>query len=337
MNVFDEIEALPEGFLDVSSAEIAELFPRPSLVHLPGPSPALFVSILLHGNEDAGLMAIQGLMRRFPDGDLPRGLSLFIGNVDACTQGVRFLEHQVDFNRAWPTNPPRDPDDLTETHALLAAVRQRVLERGVFASVDVHNNTGRNPVYGCICSCEPHHVYLASLFSPTIVFFKRPIGVQTQAFMEHCPSVTCECGQSGDVAGAKAAADFLEKCLRLPHWNPPAGKLPEAQIYHTVARIKIREECSIGFEPGFDVVLRDDLDLLNFVELDAGERLGTLGTCLENCFIVNDELGRDVTGQYLSCAEQNLVLGQPAMPSMLTRNVDVIRKDCFGYLMEKMI
>lgn len=332
MTKFDEIDGLPSAFLDIKAKDIAQLFKRPTLAHLPGPGSTLFVSILLHGNEDAGLFAVQDLLRRFPQGELPRGLSVFIGNIEACTANKRFLPGQVDYNRAWPGSelPP------CETHELLAEVTDRMLNRGVFASIDIHNNTGRNPRYGCICITSPETVYLASLFSHRIVYFRRPKGVQTQAFMQHCPSVTCECGQIGDMASAAEAADFLEKCLYLHEIKPPEHLPLDMQVYHTVARIKIRNDCTFGFEPGADVVLRKDIDSLNFVALEAGEALGTLTTQLEDCFLVNDEDGRDVTEEYLTCASKQLVLGKSAMPSMLTRNVDVIRQDCLGYLMERL-
>lgn len=330
--MLDEYDAIPDGFLDAKVDEVATLCPKPTLIHLPGRRSPLFVSILLHGNEDAGLLAMQDFLKRYSGESLPRGLSLFVGNVQACAAGTRYLPHQVDFNRAWPGSDLPD----SSTHALLADVTRRVVERGLFASVDIHNNTGRNPHYGCICSCAPEHVYLASLFSQKIVYFTRPKGVQTQAFMRYCPSLTCECGQIGDTAGAKVAADLLDTCMRLETLRPPEKLVPRVQIYHTVARIKIRDECSFGFEPGTDVVLRKDLDSLNFVELDAGEQLGTLSARLEDCFVVNDEHGRDVTDQYLSRSSRQVVLGRPAMPSMLTQNVDVIRQDCLGYLMEKL-
>ncbi len=331
--MFDELNYLPDGFLDVSVGEIARILPRPTLIHLAGRrQPAAFVSILLHGNEGSGLLAVQDLLRRYQDAPLPRNLSLFVGNVDSCTAGVRYLPGQVDFNRAWPGSElPRSP-----THELLETVTERVLERGVFVSVDIHNNTGRNPLYGCICVPSTEHIYLASMFSETIVYFIRPRGVQTQAFSPHCPAVTLECGQVGDEAGVERAAQLIADCLELDEF--PRHRQPQrhVQIFHTVARIRVREHCSLGFAPGTDVVLRDDLDSLNFVELAAGENLGTLSGGLEECFLVSDEHGRDVTDQYLTCSSQRLLLGRAAMPSMFTRNVDIIRQDCLGYLMERL-
>ncbi len=223
----------------------------------------------------------------------------------------------------------------TEIHEMLAKVTERVAKRSVFASIDVHNNTGKNPYYGCVCSTEPQHLYLASLFSRTVVYFTRPCGVQTRAFMKYCPSVTCECGKIGDHEGASRAADLIEACLRMDEFSHRHLGHDDVEVFHTVARIKVQEECSFGFTPDHDIVLRDDLEALNFIELARGEALGTLRRGLEECFTVNDESGKDVTDEFLTTTKENVCFGRAAMPSMFTCNLDVIRQDCLGYLMER--
>ena len=88
---FDRLHALPDGFFDLTTANIRSLFPNPTLVHLEGKSPQhLFLSILLHGNEYTGLKVIQRLLRAC-EGELPRSILLFIGNVRAAERNLRFL------------------------------------------------------------------------------------------------------------------------------------------------------------------------------------------------------------------------------------------------------
>lgn len=327
----DERDYLPQEIADTDVRHVRNLFPNPTLVHLPGENAPLFVSVILHGNEDAGWLAIQEFFRRYANNKLPRGLVIFFGNVDACASNVRYLKGQVDFNRAWPGSDLPD----TPVHDLLAKVTERVLACGISASIDIHNNTGRNPHYGCICSEDSQHINFASLFSERIVYFTLPKGVQTQAFMEHCPAVTCECGKIGDLSGAVEAADFLGKCM-LPNALEATTAAPSAmQVYSMVARIQVRDHCSVGFVPGSDLVLRKDLDLLNFQELSAGEPIGKLTRQIEDCFVVNDQAGRDVTADYLTISDRQLRFGRSVLPSMLTQDLEVIRQDCLGYIMER--
>ncbi|GIW97696.1 MAG: hypothetical protein KatS3mg111_1029 [Pirellulaceae bacterium] len=335
---WNETDTLPKGFLDAALEDVPTLFSTPTLIHLPGPRRPLFVSILLHGNEDAGLLAMQEVLRRHQGRELPRGLSLFVGNVEACRYRKRYLPHQVDFNRAWPGSelPP------SPIHRMLQQVTNRMVSREVFASIDIHNNTGKNPVYGCICSCASRHVYLASMFSTRIIYFIRPRGVQTQAFMAHCPAVTLECGQPGDRAAASVAADFIERLLYLEHLHPPAQLSRGAIVYHTVARISVHDHCSIGFAPqamDADIVFRSDLDTLNFRRLPAGETLARLNNGARDrpvaeCLIVHDEHGNDVTNDFLVRRDDRIVVHHAITPSMFTRDIDVIRQDCLGYLMQ---
>ena len=59
------LETLPERFLDTPARELHQIFTGPTLIHLAGRrQPALFVSVLLHGNEDSGVVALQRLLHR---------------------------------------------------------------------------------------------------------------------------------------------------------------------------------------------------------------------------------------------------------------------------------
>ena len=73
---------LPDGLLERDARRLHEVLPGPSLIHLPGRRPdPLFVSVLLHGNEDTGWLAAREILRKYRESPLPRALSLFIGNV----------------------------------------------------------------------------------------------------------------------------------------------------------------------------------------------------------------------------------------------------------------
>ena len=59
-------------------------------------------------------------------------------------------------------------------------------QRAPMASVDIHNNSGRNPHYSGINSLQPEFLNLASLFSDTMIYFTSPAGIQSAAFAEFC-------------------------------------------------------------------------------------------------------------------------------------------------------
>ena len=55
---------LPPGLLDTDSRGLAERLGGPTLIELPGArEPAVFVALLLHGNETVGWEAIRELLR----------------------------------------------------------------------------------------------------------------------------------------------------------------------------------------------------------------------------------------------------------------------------------
>ena len=84
------LDTLPERFLDTPARELHRVLPGPTLIHLPGRRPTpLFVSVLLHGNEDSGVVALQRVLRAHAGRELPRALSILVGNVAAAREGLR--------------------------------------------------------------------------------------------------------------------------------------------------------------------------------------------------------------------------------------------------------
>jgi succinylglutamate desuccinylase len=329
-----ELDQLPEGFLSAGPADLEALLGGPTLIHLPGRRPEpLFVSVMLHGNEPAGLEAIQGLLRNPPPGGLPRSLSLFVGNVSAARQGVRRLDGQPDYNRVWPGGDEGD----TPEHRLMSQVTSRMREMKPFASVDVHNNTGLNPHYACINRLDNPFLQLATLFGRTVVYFIRPRGVQSLAFAELCPAVTLECGKAGDARGVEHAREFITACLQLAEIPSHPVAPHDLDLFHTVAVVKIPESVSFTFS-GDDVDLRfdPDLDRMNFRELAAGTALGSVRMGSSLPLQAHSETGEEVTGDYFAIHQDRLVLRRPVMPSMLTLDERVVRQDCLCYLMERM-
>lgn len=328
-----QLNYLPEGLLEVSSKELHTILPEPTLIHLPGKHPApLFVSVLLHGNEPTGFMALQLLLKKYQDKQLPRSLSVFFGNVTAASCNLRRLDKQPDYNRIWPGTELPDCAETALAQEIFAVMKRR----NVFASVDVHNNTGLNPHYACINSLDNPFLQLASLFGRLIVYFIRPKGVQSDAFAQICPSVTLECGRPDQQHGLEHALEFLNSCLRLTEL-PQHQILPQdIDLFHTVAQVKIDERVNFSFtQADTDLLLNEDLERMNFTEISSGTILGTVKNNAAMPLVAKDEHGNDVTDLFFSLENDQLQINRLTMPSMLTLDERVIRQDCLCYLMER--
>ena len=337
--MLQQLYGIPIGLLDLAAPELHAALGGPTLIHLPGDrEPGLFVSLLMHGNETVGWEAVRALLKRYhnPEGGflLPRALSLFIGNVEAAASGLRHLPSQPDYNRIWPGSelPP------TPEHRLMDEAVQIMSRRGIFASVDIHNNTGCNPHYACVNRLDNRFLHLATLFSRTVVYFLRPKGVQSMAMAALAPAVTLECGKVGEKHGVEHATEYLEACLRIVSLPGDPVAPHDIDLFHTVAQVKVPQDVSFDFEPvdgAVDILFAPDLDLLNFRELPSGTLLGSVAQQERVPVEVCDEQGRDVTERYFEVEDRRMRLKVPVMPSMLTRDINVIRQDCLCYLMER--
>ena len=324
---------LPPALLDAEPRQLAEVLGGPALIHLPGRrQQPLFVSALLHGNETTGVLAIQELLRQFRGRELPRALSLFIGNVEAARDGVRRLAGQPDYNRVWPGTEHSDSPE----RRLMSEVFDIMQLRAPFASVDVHNNTGINPHYACINRIDHRFMHLASLFSRTMVYFIRPTGVQSMAFASLCPAVTVECGKVGQSAGELHVREFLDACLHLSDIPVHPVAPHDVDLYHTVATVRVPRVFSFGFgEQPVDICFINDLDHLNFRELPPGTTLARLDGVDGMPLEVVDEQGLEVAPRFFTVEGDLLRTRRAVMPAMLTLDERVIRQDCLGYLMER--
>lgn len=327
------LEALPDGFLQIDPRDLHTLLKGPTLISLPGrEQQGIFVSILLHGNETSGLLAVQAVLKKYQDKQLARPLYIFIGNIEAARYGLRQLNGQMDYNRAWPgTELPAS----AETR-LLAGVYEIMQGKNLLLSIDLHNNTGLNPHYACINKLDPQYLRLALFFSRTVVYFKRPRGVQSIAFAEICPAVTVECGKVGDQRGVKEAANLIETCLTLRSLSDEPVDSHDIDLFHTAAQVKIPAQLTFSFddEPA-DINFSHELEYMNFREITPGTPFGDCAQLTQPPFIVLNEQGEDVYDDYFTVDNGLLRVKRPVMPSMLTLDERIIRQDCFCYLMER--
>jgi succinylglutamate desuccinylase len=326
-------DRFPDTLLEVEASDLWRHLPGPSLFHLAGRhAQPLFISVLLHGNEDTGWRAVQSVLRRHRGTMLPRALLLFVGNIDAAKAGVRTLPSQTDHNRSWPGTP----DPATPEARLMREVVDIVRSAGPFASIDIHNNTGNNPHYACLNRLDDQFLQLARLFSRTVVYFNKPVGVQSAALAALCPAVTVECGRVGGAAGIDHAAEFIASALAMSQFPVHPVAETDIDLLRTFAIVTIPPDASFSYGGAdADFRLRGDLDHLNFSELDPGTVFGCLGAGKTRRLDVLPGADFASAEPYFDYAGGEIRLAQRAIPAMLTLDPDAVRLDCLGYLMHR--
>jgi succinylglutamate desuccinylase len=327
--MFSVLDGIPDNLLELPHDRLYRELDGPTLFHLEGKrNRPLFVSVLLHGNEPTGLLAVQLLIKKYRERALPRSLSVLIGNVEAARYNRRFLDGQPDFNRIWQAGG--HPANL-----MAGQVVAEMRRRDVFASVDIHNTSGVNPHHALTPRVEDRFFHLATLFSRTVIFYSKPEGTKSAAFAGICPSVTIECGRPGHSYSVEHACEFLEACLHLDHFPADPVRERDIELFHVVAIVKLPKNVSFGFgECGEDICFRDDLDRLNFRKLPAGTVIASVKPACAECLEVTDQGGNDVTAEYFARLDGEILLARETIPTLLTLREEAIRQDCLCYFME---
>jgi succinylglutamate desuccinylase len=332
------IDNIPEEFLEVKSTQIKKVFKTPTLIHLKGQrKPALFVSILLHGNEYSGLEIMQNILEKYKTTDgykLPRDIWLFVGNVDAAELGMRRIDGQLDFNRAWPGTPHSDE----EIAKLIKKVVDTITKKPLFASVDLHNNTGKNPHYGCISVVDEKNKYLCSLFNHIAMVFKTPKGVSTMAFDGICPAITLECSTPGNIPAKDKAYELVDALLHMDHFPQKEVLKQDLQLLKNTAVLKINKDVVFEFsnnleqKTGVDLVVIDEFEYHNFSTLKKGEVFAY--STLTKPLIALSSDSKDITDQLIDNENGKISLKKEMIPAMISMDKKIVLQDCLCYLLE---
>jgi succinylglutamate desuccinylase len=324
--MLNEMNHIPDELLTAKAEDLLDILKSPTLFHLEGTNPQpLFICTLLHGNETTGFYAIQQLLKKYKEKTLPHAISIFVGNITAAKEGQRRLDSQDDYNRIWPGSHHNDSPEK-DMMQIVTSIMER---KKPFASIDIHNNTGKNPHYGCINILNPHGLVLASKFSDIAVYFTDPKGVQSSAFSDFCPAIVLECGQASDKSGEDHALSYLEDILQLEELS--AHDSNNLKLYHTIARVTIPQTVTIE-----DIALNEQLEEKNFNRIQPGTEFATALSGKEKLIIVNSESSEDITKEYIERVDDKLLFKKPITLSMFTTNETAIRQDCICYFMEEL-
>ncbi|QJB70302.1 M14 family metallopeptidase [Parasphingorhabdus halotolerans] len=326
---FDEI---PDALYTCAPTELESVLGGPSLFFVEGrQSSPLFVTVLQHGNEPTGFEAVQAILNKYRCQLLPRSMWLFIANVAAAKKRQRVLNGQTDYNRAWPGTLVPDSCEAK----LMQQVVETVTAKPLFASIDLHNNTGTNPHYACLNELDPPFLHLAASFARTTVYYRQPVGTQSLAMAKYCPAVTLECGKAGEDAALDHAAEYLEACLHMQ--NLPDHALAKGGIIllKTQAIVKMKPGIDFGFDGTSEVRFRDDLDHFNFGVLNAGQWLADMTDCDQLPITATTDNGEDIAYDLFEIQNNRLITRNDIIPSMATLDVDIIKQDCLFYVMQE--
>lgn len=327
------LNQIPAELYDAPIEKFHSILRGPTLIHLGKEleTQPIFFSILLHGNEHSGPLAMQTILKKIRSGDikLKRPLILFIGNTLAAQHGLRHLPEQLDYNRVWSGGS-------CEQAQVAQKVLSYVSQFSLFCSVDIHNNTGRNPYYSCLNKLDDSFLFLAQHFFDKTVYFTEPHEVLSMAFARLCPSVTLEVGQSGEEPGLSFLVQKLEVLLGL-HEMPTTVDRPNVNLFHSIGRMYLAKSSSLDFEFSSngdnDFSFKKNVDEYNFEEVAVGSEFA-YSKSLEG-FWVEGLQGDDLTNKYFEVSNGKLTTKAILIPAMITQNPSIIKDDCFGYIMER--
>ncbi|MGI9017343.1 MAG: hypothetical protein ACR2HR_09620 [Euzebya sp.] len=330
----DGLDAICDLVEGSDTEVLTRLESKPALLFLPGanPGPSRLISVLLHGNEDSGFRALCGWLRERPT--VPGPLWMFIGNVRAATQNGwfadRYLNDQEDFNRVWGI-----AEATTRMRMCAKEVLEIVTGTPLEAAIDIHNNTGDNPLYAIIPEADVQTTGLAATLSDIGLLWGTQEHTLMQALEGICPAVAVECGLAGVPAHVKLARDVIEQFVS-------AGSFAEAgrpsRMLEIRYRVEVRPEVMFDFcshlDEEIDFAITPGLDTANFGHLGAGTMLGRTLPGSASPLRVIDDAGAEVTAALIQVDPTGAVtLTRDVIPAMMTRTPEQTRRDCLFYVL----
>jgi len=157
------------------------------------------------------------------------------------------------------------------------------------------------------------------------------------AFGEFCPSVTLECGLSGDADGTDHALAYLDSVLHLKRIESHTPSPEDLELFSMFATVRVDPDTEFGFRPGANLEFPPDLDRFNFRELPPGTRLAKTRNGSGHPLIASGHDGRDVSDECFVFGPSDIMTRKPLMPAMLTTDEVIARNDCLCYFMERVI
>ena len=336
LRVLERELALPQERIPPTAEEFLDLLAVPTLISAKGhdTSRTRIVSTLLHGNEPSGLRAIRSWLAT---GRIPAtNTLLFIAAVRTARLApgfaYRFLPGRIDLNRCW--FPPHTGCAGEFAGEVLRLFNQPLPE----SLVDLHNNTGHNPPYGVSPRVGPEERNLVAYFADRVVHSPLRLGTLVEATQDDFPSVTIECGRSGDPIADATALAGLERYLDDHRAEHLGANPPSMEVLTNPLRVTVRDGVDLAFGEGpvvdAEFTVARDIDRHNFERLGPGVPIGWLAAGAGWPIEVVGPDGRDVSQELFTLREAALETRRAITPIMMTTNRRNALDDCLFYVVD---
>jgi succinylglutamate desuccinylase len=187
----------------------------------------------MHGNEPAGVRALERVAARLAEGRGPlRGrLAALVGNLAALERAERFVDR--DLNRGWLTVPQagRVAEDLEQQE--LKAALDAVLDsspHGVVV-IDMHTTSSGGPAFSLIGDTLANRDFAVSLGLPIVLGLEELLDGTLLDYLHGRVDIAVgvEGGQHDDPASVDLLVDVLLRAMERLGMVPPSGE-PDAEV-----------------------------------------------------------------------------------------------------------
>lgn len=334
-------ESIPDFFFELNQKNILDHLEEMTLFYHEGDKEeTVLLSTMLHGNETSGLFAIQKYLKNMMGMEGSPSFLILLGNPKAFHENKRLIPGQLDRNRIWQLHGGH------RDHKLSKEVINKVVNYPLIFSVDIHNNTGKNPYFCCVNRLDRKTLGLASLFNADALFFEDPDNAFSTYIGRFCPSVTLECGMSGDDLGVEKAIKFFEESVKLSGSTEFQDKKFKNNVFKSFGKFKLNSSTNIRFIDrdskekldlqGDGVAFFNDLEKFNLKILPKGEKLGYIFGDVEQVKTVS-EFDEDLFDDlFLLNKNSELVVKDDFYAAMVTKDIEVAKADCFFYFLKKL-
>jgi hypothetical protein len=243
------------------------------------------------------------------------------------------LPGRTDLNRCWL--PPHEGPEGRMAQQALRLMR----ESGAECLVDLHNNTGHNPPYGIALDPGAAELNLVSFFAERFVHSPLRLGTLVEATRDDFPSVTIECGRSGDPAADAIAAGGLERFLACEKLELRKLEAETMLVLTDPVRVCVSPGTELAFGEGpvanADFTVALDIDRHNFEQLQTGTQIGWMGARETWPLLATGEREEDLSRDYFEARDGKIVTRRPLIPIMMTTNRDNALIDCLFYIVRE--